>query len=457
MIKTIAFYLPQYHQIRENDEWWGEGFTEWTNVRKAMPNYEGHYQPHIPSDDIGYYDLTDIEVQRCQIEIARQYGVYGFCYHHYWFSGRRLLEKPLQQVLSNKQLDFPFCICWANENWTRKWDGKDKEVLIAQDQTLESDNSFIDHLFEYFSDNRYIRIDDKPLLIIYKIADFLNPLITLNEWRRKAKERGLSDLFICIVDYHNARRPDEYGADALVEFPPHRLSAQSQIINAKMNFINPEFNGTCYDYNCLVAKSITKKREDFLTFRSVMPSWDNTARRQNNPLIFENSDPALFEFWFAEIVRQTLANEPSKQLIFVNAWNEWGEGCHLEPDQRYGYRYLQAIKDVLNKKYSTSCVTSMYDNSLADFFILDIENIRKVCNSYYRSLVALSSEISRLDETVKLLRTARKERDHLADSYIYAFYRITKNKIKLLIGLVVPHALRHKLLGLLHKNHDRKK
>lgn len=217
-IRAIAFYLPQFHPVPENDEWWGKGFTEWTNVTKAKPAFRNHYQPHLPSD-LGFYDLRLPEIREQQAELARQYGIHGFCYYHYWFNGRRILERPLNEVLSSGNPDFPFCVCWANENWTRVWDGGEKELLLKQEYSLEDDRAHIRSLIDTLSDERYIRIDNKPLFLVYRTGLLPNPKMTSDVWREEAQKAGLADLYLVRVESHgDYTDPADIGFDAT--FPP---------------------------------------------------------------------------------------------------------------------------------------------------------------------------------------------------------------------------------------------
>jgi len=278
--------------------------------------------------------------------LAKKHGVYGFCYHHYWFDGKELLQKPIQEILRTTKPDFPFCICWANENWTRCWDGKDKEILIKQDHSVENDNRFIDHLLNVFSDERYIKIDGKPLLLVYKISLLANPRKTISYWRKCCSDAGLNGLYVCAVDYFVHKAPGKYGVDAFVEFAPHGLHDQSMDCSGEVEITNPNYHGTMRDMESVVIRSLLKKRPKFTYYRGLMPSWDNTPRRQDNGVTFINSSPALFEFWYNEIVQQVVDDREDNKLVFINAWNEWAEGCHLEPDNKYGTSYLRVIKNV---------------------------------------------------------------------------------------------------------------
>ena len=344
-VKVICFYLPQFHPFPENDKWWGKGFTEWTNVKPALPQYEGHYQPHTPHEDIGYYSLLDKKTQLKQIEMAQQYGIEGFCYYLYWFSGHRLMETPLDNMLEDKEIDFPFCICWANENWSRRWDGLDQDILIAQDYSDEDDIDFIKHISKYLKDSRYIHIEGKPLLVIYRPNLFPNMYETTQRWRKWCRENGIGEIYLAYPQSFEIKDPSEYDFDAAIEFPPNNSAPPE--ITKNINHVNPEFLGTIYDWRILLERSDDYTQPDYHLIRSVNPSWDNTARKKNKGIIFENSCPSLFEKYLINAFSETIVQQRNteKRLVFVNAWNEWAEGAHLEPDQKYGYAWLQAVQN----------------------------------------------------------------------------------------------------------------
>lgn len=340
----IAFYLPQYHRVAENSEWWGPGFTEWTNVVKGRPNYEGHYQPHLPRE-LGFYDLSSVEVMREQADMAKLYGVGAFCFYYYWFSGRRILEKPVDNFLRS-DIDMPYCLCWANENWTRTWDGDTRSVLLEQ-KYLETDpKAFIESVLPHFRDRRYLQVDGKPMLVVYRAKEIPDAARVFEFWREAVKAAGFTGLHIAVVDFYDISRPDEVGADALVEFPPHKFNGPQSVPDRTPTLTNREFGGGIVDYAKVMAQSANRPVPDFTLYRGVLPSWDNTARRQNTPTILHGSSPELFEQWLRYVraySRKVLSDRPDN-FIFINAWNEWGEGCHLEPDQMHGLRYLEAVK-----------------------------------------------------------------------------------------------------------------
>lgn len=346
-LKTIAFYLPQFHPFPENDAWWGKGFTEWTNVTKAKPNFVGHYQPHLPIHN-GFYDLRIPEVMIEQAKLARNYGIYGFNFYYYWFDGKILMHKPFEILLNHKDIDINFCITWANENWTRRWDGLENEVLIAQNHSEEDSIKFIHSLFKYFKDERYIRIDNKPVLIIYRVDIIPKMKETVELWRRKVKEAGFDGIYLICSQTFGIKSPVPYGFDAAMEFPPH--TAQSAEITKNIDFTNQNFDGKVYDYNQVVSNAVTKEEPDYKLFRTAMLSWDNTARKQNASHIFENFSLLKYKQWISNLASNVYNNDKyqdNEKLIFINAWNEWAEGTHLEPDRKYGYGYLESTHSVI--------------------------------------------------------------------------------------------------------------
>ncbi|MBP6057754.1 MAG: glycoside hydrolase family 99-like domain-containing protein [Nitrosomonas sp.] len=338
--RLIAFYLTQFHPTPENDAWWGKGFTEWTNVTKAKPLFESHYQPHLPSD-FGFYDLRVRETRRDQISMAKHYGIDGFCYHYYWFSGKRILNLPLDDMLADPESNMPFCLCWANENWTRRWDAADHEVLIAQKYLPEDDLNFIQSLIPFFNDKRYIRVDDKPFLIVYRPQHLPNARKTLNVWREYCQSIGLGEIHLCAALTHGNEDYAQFGFDSGIEFPPHNLKHGN--VNNAVNFFEA-FQGNVMQYATIAQSYIDRIYGTSTTrvFKTVFPSWDNTARTHSRALVVLNGTPENYEYWLSSTIDIAQRSNNGDQLVFINAWNEWAEGCHLEPDRLFGHGFLRA-------------------------------------------------------------------------------------------------------------------
>lgn len=354
-VKLIAFYLPQYHPIPENDAWWGKGFTEWTNVGKAIPQFLGHYQPRLPGE-LGFYDLRIPEVMQRQIELAKNYGIHGFCFHYYWFSGKRLLEKPLNIFLSDPEMDFPFCICWANENWTRRWDGLEDDILITQKHDFENDKHFIADLEPILRDPRYIKINGRPLIIIYRPTLLENPQKAANYWRNYCQDHDLGDPIITSALVFGLNDPTIIGFEAAVEFPPNNLNIQP--INEKMDILNPNYQGMIYDYREILLKYITPLKNNYRTFRTVIPSWDNEPRKPGRGHSIAYASPDRYARLLEQLCIEEIQQHPKdERVVFINAWNEWAESAYLEPDQKYGYAYLDATQRVLKNLNSRGFVT----------------------------------------------------------------------------------------------------
>ena len=342
-VKFIAFYLPQFHPIPENNKWWGPGFTEWTNVTKAVPQFMGHYQPHLPGE-LGFYDLRLPDVQRRQVELAQRYGIYGFCFYYYWFHGKRLLEHPLNQFMGDSQIDFPFSICWANENWTRRWDGLENDILIAQEHSPESDLAFIEDAAKIFEHPNYIRINGRPILIVYKISQLPDPSQTANRWKEYFHAKGIAEPYLIAAQTFGFLDPRKIGFDAAVEFPPH--GSPFEVITNSFQILNPSYEGMIFSYKRTAEHFGSLRMPEYKLFKTVFPSWDNEPRKTGRGHVFANSSPSLYRDWLQKAALATIKNAPpEEQLIFINAWNEWGEGAHLEPDRKYGYAYLQATAD----------------------------------------------------------------------------------------------------------------
>jgi lipopolysaccharide biosynthesis protein len=345
--KVVAFYLPQFHPTPENDQWWGKGFTEWSNVAKATPQFAGHWQPRLPSD-LGYYDLRVPEVLKAQAELAKLSGVDAFCFHYYWFGGRRVLEAPLDRFVADPEIDLPFALCWANENWTRRWDGLESEVLLAQKHSAADDLAVFADMARYMKSERYLRIGGKPLLVVYRPDVMPEPAKTTARWRKAAKAAGLGELFLLCTDAFGFADYARHGFDGLVEFPPHAISAGE--ITHRVELLNPSFAGRVYDYQTVVGlkESDLAVAEDPRRFPGVMPSWDNEARKPGAGHVFHGATPELFHRWLTAALGASRRNAPEgERLVFVNAWNEWAEGTYLEPDRWFGHGAAQALRSAL--------------------------------------------------------------------------------------------------------------
>lgn len=347
--KLIAFYLPQFHPIPENDEWWGKGFTEWRNVVRGRPVFRGHYQPHLPAD-LGFYDLRVPETRQAQADIARDHGIYGFCYYHYWFNGRRLLERPFDEVLHTGSPDFPFCLCWANEEWTRAWDGRTGHVLIGQDYNEADDREHMRWLAQAFEDPRYIRVDGRPLFLVYRAGKIPDPRRTTDAWRDEAAKLGTGDPMLCRVESFSDEGGDPHamGFDAAVEFQPRwrllRPSLRYRLMR-KMGLTRwARLSHMVYDYADVVETMLGATPPPYPRYPCVTPMWDNSARRASLASILHGSTPELYERWLTEVIRRNHQSGTPENIVFVNAWNEWAEGCHLEPCLRWGRAYLEATK-----------------------------------------------------------------------------------------------------------------
>jgi len=352
LIKLIAFYLPQYHPFPENDEWWGKGFTEWANVTRAVPQFPGHYQPHLPGE-LGFYDLRIEDVHFRQIELAKQFGLYGFAYYHYWFNGKRLMEMPVDRFLNNKKMDFPFLLIWANENWTRRWDGLDNDILIAQNHSPESDKAFIKDLEPYLRDERYIRLGDRPIIIVYRTDILPEPIATAERWREFCLKNHLGDPYLIAAQTFGLSDPRTVGFDAAMQFPPHNeWHSGDLMIQASTELANPDYSSYIFSYPKMVEhqENQIKATTPYPLYKTVFPSWDSEPRKPGRGTIYAYSSPSLYRRWLQTACDWTIKNHPQEErFVFINAWNEWAEGAHLEPDRRFGYGYLEATKDVLLK------------------------------------------------------------------------------------------------------------
>ncbi len=339
--KLVAFYLPQFHPIPENNSWWGEGFTEWTNVTRAKPLFAGHRQPRLPAD-LGFYDLRVGEVMHQQAALARQYGIFGFCFYYYWFSGRRLLERPLDYWVSDAGPDFPFCLCWANENWSRRWDGSAHEILMSQTYSVDNDKRFFEDVLPLLRHRSYIRVRGAPMLLVYRVTELPDPAGTAATWRRLAAAAGLPGIFLVAVQFSKARDPRPFGFDAAVQFAPWAVGGRGRLDPSKIKDIGEGFRGSIEDYIALVMQSVNDPPTEYVRYRCAFPNWDNTPRRREKGYMFLNASPKAYGQWLrylvAEAVQMRHRQEP---FVFINAWNEWAEGAFLEPDRDFGRALLE--------------------------------------------------------------------------------------------------------------------
>ncbi len=351
--RLIAFYLPQYHPIPENDAWWGKGFTDWRNVALARPLFPGHYQPHIPAD-LGFYDLRLSEVREAQAELATDYGIDGFCHYHYWFNGSQLLARPFQEVLRSGRPTLPFCLCWANENWSRRWDGLDQEVLLRQEYSRADDVAHIRALLPALADSRYLSVNNRRLLLVYRTTELPDPQRTAELWRELALKEGSLELYLVRVQNNGDDiDPRIIGFDAAVQFAPdwslpgapiwHRR--KGRLLNRLGLLPSAYIAHRIHDYDTLVHNLLHKPQPAYRLFPCVTPSWDNSPRRKHDATIFRGSTPHKYELWLSTTLERTVERfSGDERLVFVNAWNEWAEGSHLEPDLKYGRAYLESTR-----------------------------------------------------------------------------------------------------------------
>lgn len=375
-VKLITMYFTQLHAIPENDAWWGKGFTDWDKVRSASQQYDGHYQPRVPLNK-NYYDQSQIETLRWQIDLAKRHGVYGFCHYHYWFDGKQLLETPTKLIMANKDIDFPFCLSWANETWSRRWDGLGHHILMQQTHppTRESWKRHYDYLIKAWTDPRAIKVDGKPVFVIYRPQRIDKIGEMLAYWRELAQQDGLPGLyFIFQKQYELPNMNCLNSFDALFQFQPFEAvnspTYKKSLIRRSLMFklvrklperyqnmlrvLRAKFikELTFHDYDA-VWKKIVEIRQDqkLTTYPGAFVDWDNAARYKERATVFRGATPDGFCAWFAKLVNSMPQRNLPENFIFLNAWNEWSEGAYLEPDERYGYQYLEAVRKVLDKSH----------------------------------------------------------------------------------------------------------
>ncbi|WP_432222938.1 glycosyltransferase WbsX family protein [Flavobacterium sp. TMP13] len=354
--RVIAFYLPQYHPIPENDVWWGKGFTEWTNVGKAKALFKGHYQPRVPAD-LGYYDLRVAETRKAQADMAREHGVEGFCYWHYWFgNGKRLIERPFNEVLSSGEPDYPFCLAWANETWKGFAHGmNNRNVLI--EQFYPGIDDYTAHFYEVlpaFKDKRYIEIQGRPVFMIYKPLASSEVSIFIATWRKLAIENGLNGIYFighCNNLEITAKQLLTLDLDAV-----NTVRLDNYLVNYRsftekvISKVKKMFNGVPLTYSYKkMSKRFLKPEEDQLdnVFPSIIPGWDHTARSGKEGLVITNSTPENFKVHVKQVIEMVSHKKNENKIVFIKSWNEWAEGNYMEPDLKYGKKYLEALKDIL--------------------------------------------------------------------------------------------------------------
>jgi len=427
--KIIAFYLPQFHPFPENDEWWGKGFTEWTNVSKAVPQFLGHYQPKLPGE-LGFYDLRLKEIQERQIELAKQYGIYGFCYHHYWFAGKRLMDMPANRLI-NGEMRFPFCLCWANENWTRRWDGAEQEILISQVHSPEDDLAFIEDIAPALQNKLYIRVEGKPLLIVYRVNLLPDAKATAKRWRDYCRTSGIGEIYLVAAQAFDCQELAQYGFDASVEFPPHKFHAT--FLNHTVDFANKDFKGKIYDYADIVRESDSLEETESQVYHTVMPSWDNEARIPGRGNVYHNARPALYQRWLTNICRHVKKQSTNREnLVFINAWNEWAEGAYLEPDRRYGYAYLQATSNAILTTRSASEKTPLISIIVPAYnhekFIYS--SLQSIANQTYNNIETIIIDDGSTDNTGSEVKRFIANHPDMAISYNFRDNNGSRSAIK---------------------------
>ena len=338
--KVLAFYLPQFHDVPENDRWWGRGFTEWTNVARGLPRFAGHYQPRIPRD-LGHYRLQGTDTLRRQAALAQGAGVHGFVFYFYWFNKRRLLDAPLEALLADPSIDLPFCLMWANENWTRRWDGSEHEVLISQDYRTEDEAALAAELLRHFRDPRYIRLAGRPVLMVYRAGLIPDAPAAVARWRALFRAEGEDPVFVMSQSFDD-RDPRGFGMDAAVEFPPHKLTMGQTLLNGTLRMFDHAATAQVFSYPA-VADAVDVTPTPYPLIRTALPSWDNDARRQGAGMVLHGSTPAAYQAWLERLVAAAVAQPVlGEAVVCVNAWNEWAEGAYLEPDVHFGAAYLNA-------------------------------------------------------------------------------------------------------------------
>ncbi|UPG95364.1 glycoside hydrolase family 99-like domain-containing protein [Luteibacter aegosomatissinici] len=414
----VAFYLPQFHPTPENDAWWGKGFTEWRNVTRALPQFEGHAQPRLPGD-LGYYDLRVPGTMRDQVDIAKAYGVSAFATYFYWFAGKTLLEEPLRHWLDDRSIDFPLALCWANENWSRRWDGRANDVLIGQAHSPDDDLAFIEYVAPYLRDPRYLRVDGKPVLMVYRPGLLPDARATAARWRTWCRDHGIGDLHLVYVQSFDNVDPASIGFDAAAGFPPNNTSLSP--ITAAHRLINPAYAGEILDWRALARQAMSADAPGYTLYPGINPGWDNEARRSGRGRTYVHATPRAFEVWARHAIGQAQKRSPKAPLVFVNAWNEWAEGAVLEPDARYGYAWLEAIRRAFGAPRTLSArpcaVIHVWYPELLEELVVALratgKDFRVVLTVPSEKEAAVRAEVARLSLKADLFVTPNRGRDIL--------------------------------------------
>ncbi|MCF6204917.1 MAG: glycoside hydrolase family 99-like domain-containing protein [Methylococcaceae bacterium] len=400
--KVIAFYLPQFYSFPENDEWWGKGFTEWTNVSKAIPRFSGHYQPRIPRD-LGFYNQTSENTIRKQIELAASSGLHGFCFYYYWFNKKRLLDKPLDIFANLDDSSFPFCLMWANENWTRSWDGLQNDVLLQQDYIDSDEDALLKDLNNYFANDKYIKVNGRPIFIIYRPGLIPAAKETFKRWRKKWKLNHTVEPYILMVQGFGDFDPDVFGLDGAIEFPPHKLCLQaSKIPNENLLVFDSDFKGLVTKYKQVISRSLSEKPPSYPLIKTAIPSWDNDARREGKGHTILGSTPKKYQYWLRKLIKYSKENTfYGESLVFINAWNEWAEAAYLEPDIHYGSAYLNA---------TARAITNTKEKGISmDQYLTIQKKLDKIKNELLKNTSELEEANNELDKTKKELIQIKSE------------------------------------------------
>lgn len=362
-IKTIAFYLPQFHEIPENNEFWGKGFTEWDNVRGAKPLFENHDQPRIP-ENYNYYNLDDINVMKWQAEIAENAGLYGFCFYHYWFKSKPVMDKPLKNYLASNEIHFPYCLCWANESWNNGWAKSDQKVILKQEYgDIDEWEKHFRFFLDFFKDDKYIKEGNKPFLVIYRPYSCEYMLEILKYWNKRAIDEGFSGITYLsqrfeilddqalydYMDYHIEYQPGFVWSKK--EYPENKESISDKIHDAILRRANIDIkilaNGPKFkDYDLAWKRILDLKPESPKSVAGAFVDWDNSPRHKQRGVICVGTTPQKFKKYI-KLQLQHIEKEYNPQYMFIFAWNEWGEGGYLEPDLSHGHAYLDALREVV--------------------------------------------------------------------------------------------------------------